>query len=142
MIPSEVRAEGDAASTEKQVDEHSEILSTALESDEAIYFQGDCIRAAKAVLEGKFILDKVSFFVGASCWSAGQLETEVERGWWMPCAGPPQMALTGTCNNGKDVEGQDMWLSMMAAIGEEEAKLAYLMREDKLDENSDACDEF
>jgi hypothetical protein len=30
----------------------------------------------------------------------------------------------------------------MAGIGEGEAKLAFIFRENRLDENSDACDEF
>mmetsp|Transcript_20901 Transcript_20901/g.29824 ORF Transcript_20901/g.29824 Transcript_20901/m.29824 type:complete len:482 (+) Transcript_20901:45-1490(+) len=108
----------------------------SLESDEAIYFQGDFVRVARAVLEGNLSKHNVSFLVGATVWSAGQLQTEIERGWWMPCVAPPQMTLMGS------LEGPSLWSSLMAGIGEEEAKLAHLFRDNISDENIDACDEF
>jgi hypothetical protein len=36
----------------------------------------------------------------------------------------------------------DLWLSMMSACGEDEAKLAHLYYHDQWDENGLACDDF
>lgn len=36
----------------------------------------------------------------------------------------------------------DLWLSMMSACGEDEAKLAHLLYDADWDENGQACDDF
>lgn len=96
-------------------------------------------------------LDDISFYVGASCWEAGQLESEVKQGIWLPCRGPPEMALTGTCDHVGDDEiytkeaerpKADLWLSLMCAMGNDEATLAHLLSADDNNENDDACDNF
>ena len=65
------------------------------DSEDTIYFAGDVINASYAVLDGHSDRDDFSFIIGASCWSPGQLENEIQRGSWLPFRGPPQMALTG-----------------------------------------------
>ena len=39
--------------------------------------------------------------MGASTWAPGQLEQEISKGFWIPCSGPPEIALTGICEHGK-----------------------------------------
>ena len=122
--------------------------STALHSDRSVYYGGDVLSAANAVLAGQLDRDEISFFVGASCWGPGQLESEIERGFWLPCRGPPEIALSGVCQHEPSPKGQsrpktDLWLSMLSACGEGEAELAHLLwSDDGEDEYSDACDDF
>jgi putative AlgH/UPF0301 family transcriptional regulator len=89
-------------------------------------------------------LDDISFFVGASCWTPGQLENEIAQGFWIPCRGPPEIALSGICEHEPTESGKrpmaDLWLSMMSACGEEEAKLAHLVYHEEWDENALPCD--
>ncbi|KAL7522456.1 hypothetical protein ACHAWX_007244 [Stephanocyclus meneghinianus] len=163
---------------------------TAFDTD-AIYFGGDVIKASLAVTDGSEDQGDFSFVVGASCWTPGQLQREIERGCWLPFRGPPTMAMTGMCDH--DVFGDlpdgesneerncavrsgakmtklsmypprpsnstamgkqsrklverpkmDLWLSIMCALGEGEATLAYAMLDGKhvLDELGDTCDNF
>jgi len=131
------------------------VESTAVTTDKAVYYRGSIPAAAKALEDGT--LDRqndVAIFVGCSVWSEGQLESEVERGFWLPCAGPASVALTGICEN-RDVPDPkddpaavaarpetDLWFSMMSALGEEESQLAHLIyRDDGRDENGAPCDE-
>lgn len=116
----------------------------------------------------KRCLDDVAFFVGASTWGPGQLAKEIDQGYWLPCRGPPEIALTGICehenmppemtdaptattngggggiaatktNNKRPLA--DLWLSMMSACGEDEAKLAHLFfHEEELDDEGLPCD--
>lgn len=94
--------------------------------------------------------DDVCFYAGASCWELRQLESEIERGFWIPCRGPPEIALTGTCEHNDDDlvdvadprPKADLWLSMMCAMGQDEANLAHLMLEDDFVEDGDPCDSF
>ena len=102
--------------------------------------------------------DEVSFFVGASVWAPGQLAAEIAQGYWIPCRGPPDMALDGTFDMAepetlKDISLEDLrvkqpmpiedlWLSMMSACGEDEAKLSHLFLHDHWDENGMPCDSF
>eukprot|EP00957_Ditylum_brightwellii_P113729 8671043-Ditylum_brightwellii.AAC.1 len=59
------------------------------------------------------------------------------------------MALTGMCEhadcNGDNEQGSepknDLWLSMMCALGEEEGNLAHMLIDNEYDENGEACDE-
>lgn len=91
----------------------------------------------------------MTFFVGASVWYPGQLEKEIEQGSWMVCRGPAEIALTGVCEH-EPTEGDepkpnaDLWLSMMTACGEDEAKLAQLTStlSDDDEEYGSACDQF
>lgn len=128
--------------------------STALNTDRAIYFEGDVVKAAEAVKNGmlqpstflSFVLilthsastyswraapsndaGDVCFYAGASCWEARQLESEIERGFWIPCRGPPEIALTGKCDHQQSNSRDDLWLSMLSACGQEEANLAHLL---------------
>ncbi len=78
--------------------------------------------------------------------------SEIEKGYWLPCRGPPQIAQTGMCEH--DIDDTDdlaeldtemhpksnLWLSMMCSIGEDEANLAHLLYDAETDENGDACD--
>jgi putative AlgH/UPF0301 family transcriptional regulator len=122
--------------------------STALNTNEAIYYRGDVMKAATAVLAGELEKDDVSFFVGASSWAPGQLENEIERGCWIPCRGPPQIAHSGICDHEPAAKGRprpkaDLWLSMLSACGEDEAKLAHLVwTDDGQNELGEACDDF
>lgn len=97
-----------------------------------------------------FSSDDVSFFAGASTWQDGQLQNEIAQGFWVACRGPPEIALTGICEH--DVSSPktsskrplaDLWLSMMSACGEDEAKLAHLYyHEDEINDNGLPCDAF
>jgi hypothetical protein len=91
------------------------------------------------------------------------LQSEIDRGYFIPCSGPPDMALTGMCERYGDDDNEskrpraDLWLSMMVrpgnvfavhfrfvadivfrllqcALGEDEANLAHLLSHD--------CDQF
>lgn len=63
----------------------------------------------------------------------------MDRGFWIPCRGPPAIALTGKCHSqGK----MDLWLSMLSACGQEEATVAHLLLEDNFLDNGDPCDSF
>ena len=93
------------------------------------------------------MLDDISFFVGASTWAAEQLENEIAQGFWIPCRGPPEIALSGICEHEPTSESDnrplaDLWLSMMSACGKEEAQLASLFYHHDWDENLLPCDAF
>ncbi len=66
----------------------------------------------------------------------------------MPCRGPPEIALTGICEHETVPKSTkrplaDLWLSMMSACGEDEAKLAHLFyHEDGLHDYGLPCDIF
>jgi putative AlgH/UPF0301 family transcriptional regulator len=86
--------------------------------------------------------DNVCFYAGASCWEVGQLESEVNRGFWLPCRGPPSMALTGKCEHDYEHPNKedDLWLSMMCSMGNDEGILAHLMHDDHYIPNGEPCD--
>jgi putative AlgH/UPF0301 family transcriptional regulator len=121
--------------------------SAAQHSDRAVYSRGDVLAAANAVLSGSLDRDDVTFFVGASAWQPGQLEGEVERGCWLPCRGPPEIALSGTCAHIPATKDDprpltDLWLSMLSSCGEAEAEFAHLMSVDNGDcDLGRACDD-
>ena len=119
-----------------------------------VKFRGDIMNAAASVLSGRLSKQQLSFFVGCSSWSPGQLENEIERGIWLPCRGPPEIAFLGRTihnppaslddgdsdaqqmirnqilgNNRSDEHpnNDDLWLSMLSACGEEAAELAHLL---------------
>ncbi|OEU20993.1 hypothetical protein FRACYDRAFT_234625 [Fragilariopsis cylindrus CCMP1102] len=120
--------------------------SPALYSDRASYFRGNMYKIMSQVEDGKIDRDDVSFFVGASTWSPGQLASEIAQGYWIPCRGPPEMALDGICEHEPTTSGNrplaELWLSMMSACGEDEAKLSHLFHRDHCDENGLPCDAF
>jgi len=150
-----------AADQRVETDEHSSIggtllptipadetESTATDTDKAVYYRGSIPAAAKALEAGT--LDRhcdVALFVGCSVWSEGQLESEVERGFWLPCTGPAGIAVTGICDFVGDTDKRarpqtDLWLSMVSALGPNEKQLAHLLyKDDGTDENGAACDE-
>ncbi len=70
------------------------------DTDKAVYYRGNIMNVIKAMESGIIENgeDDVSFFVGASCWSVGQLEREIENGFWLPCIGPTSIAQTGICD--------------------------------------------
>jgi len=174
---------------EKESQKESKVGGTELGSDvnkdSTILFGGDVIDASYRVTAGTDDVDDYSFIIGASCWSPGQLEHEIQRGCWLPFKGPASMALTGMCEhnyiasseeNGNDSESKlsmfpprpnhtttsvagsattgessqrpkarpDLWLSIMCALGEEEADLAYMMLDtpQATDSFGDSCDNF
>ena len=129
--------------------ELSRPVSTALHSDKAIFFRGNVGRASELVLQQLSNNDKQTiehaganrrkltssdfvFFSGSSVWESGQLESEMGHGFWLPCAGPPSIALSGKCtvSDGTEVEGEDLWIAMMGAAGKNEAALATLLAND------------
>lgn len=124
--------------------------SPALYSNKATYFQGNMFKIMSQIENGKMDRDDSSFFVGASIWSPGQLAAEIAQGYWIPCRGPPEIALDGICehettstssgNNNRPLA--DLWLSMMSACGEDEANLSHLFHPDHWDENGMPCDAF
>eukprot|EP00531_Pseudo-nitzschia_arenysensis_P004310 CAMPEP_0116128848 /NCGR_PEP_ID=MMETSP0329-20121206/7605_1 /TAXON_ID=697910 /ORGANISM="Pseudo-nitzschia arenysensis, Strain B593" /LENGTH=496 /DNA_ID=CAMNT_0003623067 /DNA_START=97 /DNA_END=1586 /DNA_ORIENTATION=- len=121
--------------------------SPALYSDRATYFQGNMFKTMSRVEKGTMDRDDVSFFVGASIWSPGQLAAEIAQGYWIPCKGPPEMALDGICEHEDDTTTTnrplaDLWLSMMSACGPEEAAMAHLFHNDHWDEHGMPCDDF
>lgn len=57
---------------------------------------------------------------------------EIEKGWWLPCNGPTEILVSGVCEHGPTKDKMprpkaDLWLSMISACGEDEAKLAHLL---------------
>ena len=119
----------------------------AQNSGRTIYYRGDIVRAANAVTSSRLDREDVSFFIGASSWTTGQLESEIERGCWLPCRGPTEIALSGICDHeptekGKPRPKADLWLSMLSACGEDEAVLAHLVyNDDGEDDLGAACDD-
>jgi putative AlgH/UPF0301 family transcriptional regulator len=128
-------------------DDDSSAPSTAQLSDRAIYYKGDVMKAANAVLSGSLDREDITFFVGASAWQPGQLESEIERGCWLPCRGPPEIAHSGICEHDPTPKGEsrplaDLWLSMLSSCGEAEAELAHLLSADGGDDElGRACDD-
>ena len=168
--------------------------NTTLKEMETTFFGGDVVKASYAVLEGVKDHDDFSFIIGASCWSPGQLENEIQRGCWLKFCGPSSMAMTGMCDHydakeleqlygghdKKDRDGVtklstypprpsnaatlsvagsasrgskntqqsgerpvgDLWLSIMCALSQGEADLAYVMLNNShvQDDLGDACD--
>ena len=125
------------------------IETQAMHSDEAIFFRGNVGRASELVLEGSSANETgdgnkrlnshdFSFFSGSSVWESGQLESEIERGFWLAASGPPTVALSGECDG---FRGPQLWLSMMSALGEGEVHLAQLlMNDDGNSPNGKPCD--
>jgi hypothetical protein len=180
------------------------VIPSNIEPDnetERTFFGGDVMKASYAVLEGVKDADDFSFIIGASCWSPGQLENEIQRGCWLPFCGPSSMAMSGMCehyetrelgqlcsdHDGKDEENisssketklssfpprpsnaanlsvagsaargsnntqqslnrpaGNLWLSIMCALSQGEADLAYVMLDSQhlKDELGDSCDNF
>jgi len=124
--------------------------SPALYSDRATYFQGEIFKAMVEIEKGNLDRDDIAFFVGATTWSVNQLSNEVAQGYWIPCRGPPEMVLTGMCEHDLlSSEGNrrplaDLWLSMMSACGDDEAKLAHLFYNvgGEVNDNGLPCDAF
>ena len=73
--------------------------TTALYSDRATFFGGNMFKAIDAINDGTIDRDDVSFFVGASTWSEGQLAAEIAQGFWRPMSCDPQVALHGICEH-------------------------------------------
>ena len=91
--------------------------------------------------------ESFSFVVGASCWEQGQLESEVERGYWIPCKAPPHIAFNGRLSSfihdgDEKKDGSDVWVSMMSAVSEEDGILAKMICDANFDENSYPCDDL
>lgn len=91
--------------------------------DRAVYYRSDIMKVAELIESHELDLDDVSFFAGASTWSVGQLEEEIARGTWFLCTGSPTIAQSGVCAlDTKEGRPQaDLWLSMMSALGHDEA---------------------
>jgi hypothetical protein len=135
-------------------------LGDATVDTDAIFFGGDVVKASLAVIDGSEDESDFSIIVGASCWSPGQLQSEIDRGCWLPFTGPLNMAMTGMCDHNdiaEQVSGKlsmypprpsnsttmkqsrahverpkmDLWLSIMCALGEGEGDLAYAMLDGK-----------
>mmetsp|Transcript_14424 Transcript_14424/g.17533 ORF Transcript_14424/g.17533 Transcript_14424/m.17533 type:complete len:573 (+) Transcript_14424:49-1767(+) len=140
----------------------TEVLkSSAQNTDKAIYFGGNIIKAAQAVIDGQIERDAFSFVIGASCWEIGQLESEIARGYWLPCCGPPELAFTGASDSydkeinieettekpnisrlTKNDSKSDFWLSMMCATSDSDGRVADLVLNDiAINELGDACDD-
>lgn len=120
--------------------------SAALNDEYAIYHGGDIIKAAQSVIDNEIETDAYSFIVGASCWEQGQLQSEIEKGFWIPCVADPKIAFSGECNvegtNGIiSVSEGSLWVSMMSSIGREEGILAQLTEHIDFDENGFPCDD-
>jgi hypothetical protein len=74
---------------------------------DAIFFGGDVVKASLDVINGAADQADFSFIVGASCWTPGQLQNEIERGYWLPFRAPANMAMTGMCEHADVVEGSN-----------------------------------
>ena len=128
-------------------DVKEEVTSTAMDTDSAIYFGGDIIKAAQAVIDNGIQEENFSFIVGASCWEPGQLEGEIEKGYWIPCSGPPDIAFSGSCvvkgADNMSVADSSLWVSMMASLGEQEGRMAQMIEDFEFEdfENGLPCDE-
>jgi putative AlgH/UPF0301 family transcriptional regulator len=129
-----------------------------------IKYQGDLTQTAAAVAAGHLdATTQVSIYLGASSWTVGQLQSEVERGLWLPCRAPVALALQGRLvaasrsENDDDEQPQveastgetttamdDLYLSMLAACGPREAELARLIQFDDKVEHPyrRPCDSF
>ena len=81
------------------------------------------------------------------------MEDEIAKGWWIPCSGPAEIAVSGVCEHGPTEEGEprpkaDLWLSMLSACGKDEARLAHLLLPattedmDGEDMYGNPCDDF
>lgn len=143
---SEVLNDDEVSEENIGADIQTEVKSTASNTDSAIYFAGDIIKASQAVIDNDMNKKSFSFVIGASCWEDGQLESEIEKGYWIPFSGPPQIAFSGAC----DIEGVDgvvgtesnLWVSVMSALGADEGRLAQMVENIDYDNNGLPCDEI
>lgn len=109
-----------------------------------VYYQGRVSSAVTALSDEREDLG-VGLFVGASSWALGQLEREIERGYWLPCRAPPEwaVALHSAADTPTTMNG--IWLDMWKACGSKsDAILAeWLVHEsdDNSDEDGHPCDE-
>jgi putative AlgH/UPF0301 family transcriptional regulator len=138
-----------------ELSDHRHSSTIATETNKAVFVRPNLAQIATAIENGD--LDKqtdVVFFIGASCWSEGQLEQEINQGFWIPCTGPASLALYPPFKIESDSSlqdtdeptttqtGEDLWLSMMMACGQEESELAMLLYGRNLsDANINPCDE-
>jgi putative AlgH/UPF0301 family transcriptional regulator len=139
-----------------ELSDHRHSSTMATETNKAVFVRANLAQIATALQDGD--LDRhsdVVFFVGASCWSEGQLEQEINQGFWIPCTGPASLALYSpikifesdsllqdTDEPTTTQTGEDLWLSMMMACGQEESELAVLLYGCNLsDANINPCDE-
>ena len=94
-----------------------------------IKYKGDIKRASAAVMSGHALASDFSFFVGASTWAIGQLESEIARGYWLPCSAPVSLALD-PCNDSSIKAMDEVYVQILAACDRNEALLANLIRYD------------
>ena len=93
---------------------------------------------AYTLLLSHVLLDSFSFLIGASCWEPGQLKSEIDRGYWLPCTGPPEIAFSGKFGEETEI---DLWVTMMTALGKDEGRIAQLTKTSHFDDNASPCDE-
>ncbi len=87
-------------------------LSGNVGVDKAVYVDADIPGAIVAVSEGMLEKEDVLFSTNVSYWTAGQLETELERGFWIPCGvDAADVLFEGGDNNG------DLWERVMREVG-------------------------
>ena len=110
--------------------------------EKTIRFNGSLSVATVLVQNGEMESSDVTFFIGGSTWTPGQLEREIERGCWIPCLAPTDIAYTGTCGHAEGRPKADLWLSMISACGPEYKALGHLVfNDDGEDEFGAPCDE-
>jgi hypothetical protein len=78
-------------------------------SERPVYAGGDWKEATSLVLKGEAAPEDFTFFCGACTWSPGQLESEMAKGYWVPAAAPPVLAVRGGADKG-------MWEGVMGAL--------------------------
>lgn len=135
-----------------ELSDHNETSTSATESNQSVFVRGNLEQVAAAIRNDELAPTDLAFFIGGSTWSEGQLEKEINLGFWIPCTAPISLALFSPafCQAGPSIDGksdrhsgEDLWLSMMMACGQEEAELAQLLYgKDLTDPNIDACDEI
>lgn len=78
-------------------------LPTHPDERRAVYYRGDIVQAATTAPSWYRV------FVGASVWSVGQLEAEMERGFWLACQAPVSLVL----EHEEDDGGDALWAALL-----------------------------
>ena len=87
------------------------------QSEKSVYIHGDIGMAVQNVEKGVASEKDMAFSSGVIMWKPGQLEAELEWGFWIPCAAPPELIFETDGDGRFAGSGRDMWSTMLSEIG-------------------------
>ena len=87
-----------------------------------VYQNGDLDRCILGLSKGEIRPEDVALMTNVAVWRPGQLEMELERGFWIPCKADLNMVFENDGEGDFGVEGCDMWSTLMREMGYEEVR--------------------